>query len=133
MCPTLTPVLLPPDKVLCDADEPLSHVYFIETGLVSLVSVFEDGTTAEMATVGREGLVGIDTLLSSERAPGRYVAPVSGLALAIEAAGSRTHCRRARSCARSLKTTLRHSFGKRSRPQPVTAPTWLRSGVRAGC
>ena len=81
----MTPVLLPPDKVLCDADEPLTHVYFIETGLVSLVSVFEDGTTAEMATVGREGLVGIDTLLRSERAPGRYVAPVSGLALAIEA------------------------------------------------
>ena len=85
LVPHVTPVLLPPDKVLCDADEPLSHVYFIETGLVSLESVFEDGTTAEMATVGREGLVGIDTILRSERAPGRYVAPVSGLALAIEA------------------------------------------------
>jgi CRP-like cAMP-binding protein len=77
-------VLLPADQVLCEADEQLTHVYFIETGLVSLVSVFEDGTSAEMATVGREGLVGIDTLLSSERALGRYVVPVSGHALAIE-------------------------------------------------
>jgi CRP-like cAMP-binding protein len=77
-------VLLPRDKVLCEADEPLTHVYFIETGLVSLVSVFEDGTIAEMATVGREGLVGIDTLLGGERALGRYVVPVPSVALAIE-------------------------------------------------
>jgi CRP-like cAMP-binding protein len=82
--PHLMPVLLPPDTVLCDADEPLTHVYFIETGLVSLVSAFENGTTAEMATVGREGLVGIDTLLGSERALGRYLVPVPGVALAIE-------------------------------------------------
>jgi CRP-like cAMP-binding protein len=78
------PVLLPPDTVLCDADEPLTHAYFIETGLVSLVSVFKNGTTAEMGTVGREGLVGIETLLGSERALGRYVARASAQALAIE-------------------------------------------------
>jgi CRP-like cAMP-binding protein len=80
----LVPVLLPPDTVLCDADEPLTHAYFIETGLVSLVSVFKNGTTAEMGTVGREGLVGIETLLGSERALGRYVARASAQALAIE-------------------------------------------------
>ena len=84
LLPHLRPVLLPADQVLCEADEPLTHVYFIETGLVSLVSVFEDGTRAEMATMGREGLVGIDTLLSGERALGRYVVRVSGQALAIE-------------------------------------------------
>ena len=78
LLPHLRPVLLPADRVLCDVDEPLTHVYFIETGLVSLVFVFENGTTAEMATVGREGLVGIDTLLGSERALGRYVVPVPG-------------------------------------------------------
>jgi CRP-like cAMP-binding protein len=49
------------------------------------VSVFEDGTTAEMATVGREGMVGIGVLLGGEHALGRYVVPVSGFALAIEA------------------------------------------------
>ena len=58
LAPHLMPVILPRDMVLCHADELVTHVYFIETGLVSLVSVFENGTTAEMATVGREGLVG---------------------------------------------------------------------------
>ena len=85
LLPDLMPVTLPPDKMLCEADEPLTQIYFIETGLVSLVSVFEDGTTAEMATVGREGLVGIEILLGSQRALGRYVVPVSGHALALEA------------------------------------------------
>src|SRR5262245_60723305 len=71
LLPHLRPVLLQRDEVLCDTDEPLTHVYFIETGEVSLVSVFQDGTIAEMATVGREGLVGIDALLGGERAIGR--------------------------------------------------------------
>jgi CRP-like cAMP-binding protein len=55
--PDLKPVSLPRGRVLCDAEEPLKRVYFVEAGLVSLVSVFEDGTTPEMATVGREGMV----------------------------------------------------------------------------
>jgi CRP-like cAMP-binding protein len=72
-------------KVLCDVDEPLSHIYFVEKGLVSMVAVFEDRTTAEMATVGREGLVGISSVLGgSSRSFGRYVVPMPGLALAIE-------------------------------------------------
>jgi CRP-like cAMP-binding protein len=72
-------------RVLCEADEPLRYVYFVEAGAVSLVTVFEDGTTAEMATVGREGVVGIGTLLGSEHALGRYVVPLPGSALAVEA------------------------------------------------
>jgi CRP-like cAMP-binding protein len=77
-------VALPRGSVLCEADEPLRRVYFVEAGAVSLVTVFEDGTTPEMATVGREGMVGIGTLLGGEHALGRYVVPVPGFALAIE-------------------------------------------------
>jgi hypothetical protein len=57
--PYLKPVSLPRARVLCEADEPLEHAYFVEVGPGALVTVFENGTTAEMATVGREedGLV----------------------------------------------------------------------------
>jgi CRP-like cAMP-binding protein len=72
-------------KVLCEADEPLRRVYFPEAGAVSLLTVFQDGTTAEMATVGREGVVGIGALLGGERAFGRYVVPISGSALSVDA------------------------------------------------
>jgi CRP-like cAMP-binding protein len=81
----LKPVSLPRDTVLCEADQPLRRIYFVEVGAVSLVTVFEDGTTAEMATVGREGVVGIGVLLGGEQAIARYVVPVSGWALAMEA------------------------------------------------
>ena len=83
--PHLKPVSLPRGRVLCDAEEPLKRVYFVESGVVSLVTVFEDGTTPEMATVGREGMVGIGALLGGDTALGRYVVPVPGFALAMEA------------------------------------------------
>jgi CRP-like cAMP-binding protein len=78
-------VTLARGRVLCEADEPLKNVYFVEAGAVSLVTVFEDGTSAEMATVGREGVVGIGTFLGGEYALGRYVVPLPGSALTIDA------------------------------------------------
>jgi CRP-like cAMP-binding protein len=85
LLPHLRPVALPRGRVLCETDEPLRRVYFVEAGAVSLMAVFEDGTTAEMATVGREGLVGIGILLGDDTAFGRYVVPLAGAALAAEA------------------------------------------------
>jgi CRP-like cAMP-binding protein len=94
LLPHLKPIGLSRGKVLCDADEPLSCVYFVERGLVSIVAVFKDNTTAEMAAVGREGLVGISTVLAGEQALGRYVASTNGLALAIEAKRFKSALRR---------------------------------------
>jgi CRP-like cAMP-binding protein len=81
----LKPVSLPRGTTLCEAEQPLSRIHFVETGAVSLATVLEDGTTAEMATVGREGVVEVDTLLGGGRALGRYVVALSGFALAVEA------------------------------------------------
>jgi CRP-like cAMP-binding protein len=85
LLPYLKPEFLPRGRVLCDIDESLRHVYFVERGLVSMVAVFADRTTAEMATVGHEGLVGIGNVLGGEHALARYVVPMPALALAIEA------------------------------------------------
>jgi CRP-like cAMP-binding protein len=84
--PHLKTVSLSRGKVLCEVDEPLSHVYFVEHGAVSLVTVFEDGTSAEMATVGREGVVGIGTVLGGEHALGCYVVALPGSAVALDVA-----------------------------------------------
>jgi CRP-like cAMP-binding protein len=84
LLPHLKPVSLPGGMVLCDASEPLTCVYFVESGMVSMVAVLEGGTTATMATVGREGVVGIGTFLGGERALGRYVVPMPVRALAVE-------------------------------------------------
>jgi CRP-like cAMP-binding protein len=72
-------------QVLIEANEPITRVYFIEAGVVSLTAVFQNGATAEMATVGREGMVGIGSLLGGDAALGRYRVQVRGSALAVEA------------------------------------------------
>ena len=71
--------------ILFETDEPITHVYFVEAGVVSLTAAFQNGSTAEMATVGREGVVGISTLLGSDAAVGRYLVQAPGSALAVEA------------------------------------------------
>lgn len=93
LLPHLKPTFLPRNKVLCDINEPLRRVYFVETGLVSMVAVFENHATAEMATVGREGLVGISSVLGGEQPLGRYVVPIAGTALVVEATRFRTALR----------------------------------------
>ena len=82
--PHLKPVSLAWGRVLGEANAPLTRVYFVETGVVSLLAVFEDRTTAEMATVGREGVVGVSAILGGGSALGRYVVPMHGIALTVE-------------------------------------------------
>jgi CRP-like cAMP-binding protein len=71
--------------ILFEANEPVTRVYFVESGVVSLTAAFQNGTTAEMATVGGEGMVGVGSLLGSDAALGRYLVQVPGSALAVEA------------------------------------------------
>lgn len=91
--PHLKLVSLTRGKVLCEADEPLRLVHFVESGVISLVTLFEDGTSAEMATVGCEGVVGIGALLGGQHALCRHVVPMSGFALAVEASRFRAALR----------------------------------------
>lgn len=73
-------------SVLVDANEPLTHVYFVEAGVISLLAVLEHRSTAGVAAVGREGAIGLATLLlGGEIALGRYevLMPVSVLAVEV--------------------------------------------------
>ena len=105
----------------------------MEVGAVSLVTVFEDGTTAEMATVGCEGMIGIGILLGGMHALGRYVVPVSGFAHAIETSRLRSALRVSPELARPVRPTLKPSSPISFRTSPATLPTGRSSGVRAGC
>ena len=49
--------------------KPIGFVYFIETGVGSLVSTMANGETAEVGTIGNEGMVGLPILLGDDRAP----------------------------------------------------------------
>ena len=58
LAPHLRDVLLFPGDMLHRPGEPIEQVYFIHSGIVSLLVVMEDGTTVESASIGSEGAVG---------------------------------------------------------------------------
>jgi CRP-like cAMP-binding protein len=45
-------------QILLDADSSLEDVFFPDSGVISVVAVYEDGNIIEMATIGREGCTG---------------------------------------------------------------------------
>jgi CRP-like cAMP-binding protein len=61
--PHLERVPLPVGRVLSAPNDRLTHVYFPTTGIVSLLTALEDGTSAEVAVMGNEGLIGISAFL----------------------------------------------------------------------
>jgi len=65
--PHLEAVSLSFKQHLYEPNEPIKYVYFPNSGVVSVISVMEDGGTVEVATVGNEGMVGIPVLLGTDR------------------------------------------------------------------
>lgn len=62
------------EQVLHKQGEPLRQVYFPNGGVVSITTVLSDGTTVEAATVGVEGMLGIEAFLSADAvAPGEAI------------------------------------------------------------
>jgi CRP-like cAMP-binding protein len=56
-------------EILCHPDETITHVYFPNTGTVSLVASFEDGKSVEVGMVGNEGMFGVCVFLGSITTP----------------------------------------------------------------
>ncbi len=54
------------------------HVYFPTTSIVSLLYVMEDGSSAEIAVVGNEGIVGISLFMGGETTTSRAVVQSAG-------------------------------------------------------
>ena len=62
-------VKLPGGEILCHPDQPITHVYFPNSGTISLVSAFEDGGSVEVGMVGNEGMFGVAVFLGSVTTP----------------------------------------------------------------
>jgi CRP-like cAMP-binding protein len=54
------------------------YVYFPTTSIVSMLSVMGDGSSAEIAVVGNEGVVGIALFMGGETTPSRAVVQIAG-------------------------------------------------------
>jgi CRP-like cAMP-binding protein len=69
---------LPVNKVLYEPNQPIDSVYFPEQGIVSVVSLMENGDSIEVGTIGREGMAGSVLLLYADTVPYRYFMQVEG-------------------------------------------------------
>src|SRR5439155_9808512 len=81
----LEPVELEYKRPLYNADERIEFVYFIESGVGSLVCTMANGQAAEVGTVGNEGLIGLPVLLGDDRAPTSMYVQVPGRGLRLRA------------------------------------------------
>src|SRR5262245_60382275 len=67
-------------QVLIDADSSLDHVFFPDSGVVSVVAVYPDGSIIEMATIGREGGTGFQAVFGAKVSSARLFVQLSGTA-----------------------------------------------------
>jgi CRP-like cAMP-binding protein len=65
-------------EVLYESGGRLNHVYFPTDSIVSLLYVMEDGSSAEIAVVGNEGILGISLFMGGETTPSRAVVQSEG-------------------------------------------------------
>jgi CRP-like cAMP-binding protein len=78
-------VELPAGRVLYEAGAPQSFMYFLRSGVVSMMYTSHNGDSTEIAMIGREGLVGTAVLMDAVSTPSSAVVQVAGEALALRA------------------------------------------------
>ncbi len=69
---------LPLGTVLYESSATMNYVYFPEDCIVSLLFVLQNGSSAEIAVVGFEGLVGISIFMGGDTTPNRAVIQSAG-------------------------------------------------------
>jgi CRP-like cAMP-binding protein len=91
MLPKLEPVPLPAGVFLHESGQTLTHVHFPIDAIVSLLHVTESGASADLALIGREGMVGVTALLGGDRTPSRAVVQAAGIAYRMTTKDVRMH------------------------------------------
>jgi len=71
---------MPLGTVLYESGDVLNHVYFPIDCIVSLLYVMEDGASAEISVVGKDGLIGIALFMGGETTPSRAIVQSAGRA-----------------------------------------------------
>jgi CRP-like cAMP-binding protein len=80
LMPELEQIRCQSEQVLMDADSPLDHVFFPDSGVVSVVAVYSDGGVIEMATIGREGCTGVQAVFGAKTSSVRLLVQIPGSA-----------------------------------------------------
>lgn len=85
LLPELKIVSLTVNQVLYEQGDKIDSVYFPLDSVVSGLAIMEDGTTIETAMIGREGLVGMSSILGSGHSRQWNWVSIGGKALQLDA------------------------------------------------
>ena len=83
--PELELITLDIRDLVYDVGRLIDRVLFVETGVISIISIMADGSSVETATVGYEGMVGLPVYLDSDRSATQAFCQVPGKSLSIPA------------------------------------------------
>jgi CRP-like cAMP-binding protein len=81
--PYLEYMPMPTHHVLHEAGTPITHGYFVNDGLASVLNVMKDGKSVEVGLAGKEGFIGLPLIVGLSTSPTRVVAQVAGSAFRI--------------------------------------------------
>jgi CRP-like cAMP-binding protein len=81
--PMLQPVELRQGDVLQEPGQRVNEVVFVQSGLISLLTPMQDGAAIEIATLGRESVLGVLAALGSHRSTARATVQIAGAALTV--------------------------------------------------
>jgi CRP-like cAMP-binding protein len=84
--PDLEPVTLALRQVLHEPDEKIAYVYFVTSGVISIVNEPDAGEIVECATIGPEGMAGFPLVLGTSSIPSRAIVQIPGEALRMSSA-----------------------------------------------
>lgn len=81
---------LPQGLVLQEPEQRIEHVHFVESGMISLVAMMQDGAAIETATLGREAILGSLSALGTHTASTRAIVQIDATAWRLPVADFRT-------------------------------------------
>ncbi|HEY8571791.1 Crp/Fnr family transcriptional regulator [Phenylobacterium sp.] len=73
IAPHLTAVELERGRLLYDPGDPIETIYFPQDGVISLMTLMENGAAIESATIGREGALGLMAAVSPRQSLSRII------------------------------------------------------------
>jgi len=83
--PQLEPVTLKERQIIEVPNKPITHVYFIENGVVSVVAVNAEDHRIEVGVIGNEGLTGVPLIMGDSRAQHSTYMQIGGSGLRMPA------------------------------------------------
>ena len=83
--PLLQLIELRQGDVLQEPGQRVSEVVFVQSGMISLLAPMQDGTAIEIATLGREAVLGVLAALGGHRSTARATVQISGIAFTMRA------------------------------------------------